>query len=245
MLRGRIQSSVGRTAVAIAVSTLCVTGTSHAQSAYIGASALADISRFGTTGGGNGETFGGAIRAGTSITDRWGLDVEFARTGTLEEENSFDIIPLLAAGAGVATGSFTFTGVGSAPTIAGALPNLRIGPGGFRTTTTQQFATLTAMPWIRQAVGSRAEIVYLGGIALVRTERTSSFGFGGILPLFDGRGDGQEFITYGWGPALGLDVRVFMTDSLRLVPGVRLLVVDEAGRSGWLTRPSLGVQWSF
>ena len=44
-------------------------------------------------------------------------------------------------------------------------------------------------------------------------------------------------MTYGTAPAVGLDVRVAMTDHVRLVPGLRLLAIDENGRTGWMTRP--------
>lgn len=167
------------------------------------------------------------------------MDVEFTRTGTLEEETSFQRFPLLAGGQRGVSIAFGSGGEGSAPSIGRILPDVRL-----RTTTTQQFATLTAMPWVLQNVRSCAQIVYLGGIAFVRSERATSVGFGAPI-LFDGRGDGAALISYGARPAVGLDVRVSMTEHLRFVPDVRLLVVDEGGRSGWLTRPSLGVQWSF
>ena len=35
-------------------------------------------------GGGNGETFGGALRAGTPLGQHWGVELEFARTGEIE-----------------------------------------------------------------------------------------------------------------------------------------------------------------
>ena len=99
------------------------------------------------------------------------------------------------------------------------------------------------MPYLRQSLGSRADIVYLGGLAFVRT--SSRISFGGGIRLLAGNGFEQSFVTYGAAPAVGLDVRVSMTDHLRLVPGLRLLVVDEGGRSGWVTRPSIGLQWTF
>ena len=110
--------------------------------------------------------------------------------------------------------------------------------------TKQRYSTLTVMPYLRQSLGSRADIVYLGGLAFVRTSSQVSFG-GGIRLLGSVIPFEQSFVTYGAAPVVGVDVRVSMTDHLRLVPGLRLLVVDEGGRSGWVTRPSIGLQWTF
>ena len=223
--------------------------TVQAQSTYVGASAVADIARFSSAGiedSSGGEAFGWALRVGTSITDRWGIDLEFTRPGEIEQENPFDIL------AGRPQTIFT----GFAPGLIPVSPGMPIDIGRigaslslpFSSTTAQRYSTLTVMPYIRQSLGSRADIVYLGGLAFVRTSSELSFsGLGSVggrpgtgIPRFE-----QSFVTYGAAPAVGLDVRVSMTDHLRLVPGLRLLVVDEGGRNGWLTRPSIGLQWTF
>ena len=225
--------------------------TVQAQTTYVGASAVADIARFSSAGiedSSGGEAFGWAVRVGTAVTDRWGIDLEFTRPGEIEQENSFNI---LAGGA-----QTVFTGL--APSLIPISPGMPIDIGRigaalslpFSPVTTQRYSTLTVMPYIRQSLGSRADIVYLGGLAFVRTSSELSFGggFGSIGGIRPGGGltrFEQSFVTYGAAPAVGLDVRVSMTDHLRLVPGLRLLVVDEGGRSGWLTRPSVGLQWTF
>ena len=84
----------GATRVGLALVTVlafCTVGIVQAQSTYVGASALADIARFSSAGFGDspgGEAFGGAIRVGTGVTDRWGIDLEFTRPGEIEQENS-------------------------------------------------------------------------------------------------------------------------------------------------------------
>lgn len=246
MRRRSSRSIFLRAGLAVAVATVCTAGTAHAQSTYIGAAAAADIVRFGTAagigGGPSGEAFGGSVRIGTSITDRWGLDLEFARPGEIDHQSSPGLLRVMSA-ATVRQAPGGPGGMIAAPGMPGRAQPFPGGGAFFniqapriaQITTTQRFSTLTAMPWIRQSLGSRADIVYLGGIAFVRTERAISSG---------GRGD-QTAIAYGAAPAVGVDVRVSMTDHLRFVPGMRLLVVDAGGRSGWITRPSLGLQWTF
>jgi hypothetical protein len=218
-----------------------------AQSGYVGASVLADVARFGGPSGAGtstgGEAFGGAIRVGTAIAERWGIDLEFTRPGEIERDTFFALplgVPQAVMFAGrpegaPASGQLAIGGVFELPG-----PNRPfIGPP----TTTQRYTTLTTLAWIRQPLGSRADIVYLGGLAFVRLATRTTFGIGRLasagIRAFD-----ESYTTYGTAPAVGLDVRVTMTEHLRLVPGLRLLAVDES-ESGWLARPSVGLQWRF
>jgi hypothetical protein len=246
MLRSVKTSAATRIGLALMTVTFWSVGVARAQSTYVGASALADVARFGSTGFGRssgGEAFGGAIRVGTAIADRWGLDLEFARPGEIEQDYSFDFavgIPALTSLVGLRPG--TAVQPGAMPVGGGRIGS--IFPPPFSVTTTQRHSTLTVMPWVRQSLGSRADIVYLGGLALLRT--TSRTNYGGVIRLLGGSsGIGESTVSYGSAPAVGLDVRVAMTEHLRLVPGVRLLAVDEGGQTGWLTRPSVGLQWTF
>jgi hypothetical protein len=222
-------------------------GTAHAQSPYVGVSALADIARFGTAGLGassGGEAFGAAVRVGTSVTDRWGVDLEFTRPGEIEEPNAFGIpvpLPLLGEVAGTAVAARPGGGSNAAAGLADRIGS--IFPVPAQLTTTYRFTTLSVMPWVRQSLGSRADIVYLGGIAFLRT--ASSVDYDGVIILGRSGGRLQEYVTYGTAAVVGLDVRVSMTDRVRLVPGVRLLATDEAGPRGWITRPAIGLQWAF
>jgi len=236
-------------ALATVTAIFSTVATVQAQT-YVGASAVADIARFSSAGiedSSGGEAFGWAFRVGTAVTDRWGVDLEFTRPGEIEQENSFNLL------GGLAQTVFPDLAPGLIPVSPGMPIDIgRIGAPlslPFSSETTQRYSTLTVMPYIRQSLGSRADIVYLGGLAFVRTSNEFSFN-GGFSPVGGIRPGGgtrfeQSFVTYGAAPAVGLDVRVSMTDHLRLVPGLRLLVVDEGGRSGWLTRPSIGLQWTF
>jgi hypothetical protein len=238
-----------RAGMAATVTAFALAAPAGAQSPYVGASAVADIVRFGSAApvllDGGGESFGGALRGGTAITDRWGIDIEFARPGEMERSAILDFgpVPLAASQAGAAPGR---PGGGGSSAGVVIFPPI---PPTVEVTVSEQLWTLTTLAWVSQPLGSRAEVVYLGGVAFVRAETGSATA---VIPqprilrlgLVRGAGDGRV-TTYGAGPAVGIDVRVAMTEHLRFVPGLRLLVVDAGGRSGWIARPAVGVQWMF
>lgn len=240
-MSGRMTTHVGLMVLAAMLSQV---GQAEAQSTYVGASVMAEIARFGTAGGfdeaSGGEAFGGAVRIGTAVTERWGLDLEFARPGEIEKQNSFDFPILLAADALLPS---NVRAMMAQPPGRGGAGAIFPAPIPYSVTTSQRYATLTIMPYVRQPLGARADIVYLGGLALLRTTRDVRFGGGGrLLGVAGGR---QTSVTYDSAPAVGLDIRVSMTEHLRLVPGLRVIAVDEFGMGGWLTRPSIGLQWTF
>jgi hypothetical protein len=208
-----------------------LTGTvAAAQSPYAGGSVIADIVRlsgspdFGTPG--NGESFGGTVRVGASLGERWGVDLEFARTGEIESRP--DIRILANAFPITAPGLFIF-------------PQPQI-------TARRQASTLTTMLWWRHEVGERFDLVYLGGVAFTRGDASLRIEIPsipipspiGLVPVPSQVID-QESVSYTTGVAVGLDGRIWMTERLRLVPGLRLLTVPD----GWVVRPAVGIQWIF
>ena len=72
-----------------------------AQGGYIGAFLVADVARFdqydrtGRDDSGNGEALGFALRLGTELGSRWGVEVEFVRPGEISSEVTPEILPLL------------------------------------------------------------------------------------------------------------------------------------------------------
>ena len=234
--------AAARVVLALALAACGGTGAAQAQSTYVGASVLAEVTRFGSNGlsdSAGGEAFGGAIRVGTGITDRWGIDLEFTRPGEIEEANPFAYLAggfesmLLEITRGLA-----IPGAGM-PRGSGAISAL---PVPFTATTARRYSTFTVMPYVRQTLGSRADVLYLGGIAFVRT--TSRMDFTGGLRFISLPAD-TTWVNYSAAPAVGVDVRARMTDNVKLVPGVRMLAIDDAGRTGWVIRPSIGLQWAF
>ena len=204
--------------------------TAHAQSPYVGGSLVGDVVRlsgssdFGSTG--SGEALGGALRVGTPLGERWGVDLEFARTGEIEAQPDIRI-------------------------LADAFPT--IGPGVLifpqpEISTRRQASTLTTMLWWQHDLGERFDLVYLGGAAFTRSDSQLTIEFP-IIPLpspiggvpLPSRVLDQESVSYSTGVAVGLDGRIWMTERLRLVPGLRLLTIP----GGWVVRPAVGIQWVF
>jgi hypothetical protein len=208
-----------------------------AQSAYVGGAVLADITRASGTSGitdgrpGNGETIGAALRVGSPLGQRWGVELEFVRSGETEWRPDVTIL------AGISGGFADF--------IARD-PSLLIYPTP-EINVESRLSTLTTSVWWRQRVSDRFNLVYLGGVAFARTESETEVGYQQIaLP---GRGGmtlptrfyEQESVSYDTGASVGLDGDIEMTEHLRLVPGVRMLTVA----SRWIVRPSVGLNWRF
>src|SRR5688572_478044 len=97
------------TRAGIVLLCVCLAEPARAQSAYVVGSLAAEISRSSRaetvgfeTPSGDGEVLGGSLRAGTSLGDRWGVELEFARGATSEQETTPN--PRILQGA-----SFTFS----------------------------------------------------------------------------------------------------------------------------------------
>lgn len=203
-----------------------------AQSAYVGASVLADVVR--TSGPldqlGNGEALGAALRVGASLGEHWGVELEFTRSGDIEWRPDVSIL---------ARATPTFT------QVIGVLPDIAIFPTPEISIETQ-LSTLGTTVWWRQKVSDRFSLVYLGGAAFARTRSETSVGYprlttplgGQTLPtgLFT-----QETVSYDTGVNVGLEGQIGMTDHLHLVPGLRLVSVS----SRWIIRPAVGLHWQF
>ncbi len=204
-----------------------------AQPVYVGASLLADISRFTTievdpstfsnelTGG--GETIGFSLVVGTALGDRWGVELEFVRPGVLEHsvERQIELVP---------------------PGIP--VPPRPIPPFEFEIRSSERHTTVTPAVWFRQPIGDRADLCYLGGVTFVRTAREQEVVFDPRLPVLSIPVT-QEIVEHTVGPMVGLEGRIRMTSHLALTPGIRLLAVTAGGRNGWLIRPGVGVHWRF
>lgn len=209
---------------------LLTAATASAQSPYAGGSVVFDIVRLSgsrdSDTSGSGESLGGAVRVGTSLGERWGVDLEFGQSGEIESQPDFRIL------------SQTFPGI---------TPGLTIFPQP-QISTRRQSSTLTTTLWRRHEAGERFELMYLGGVAFTRTEtklRIDIRGFPIPLPIGSVSTPAQvieqEAVSYGTGVAVGLDGRIRMTERLRLVPGLRLLGVP----GGWVVRPAAGLHWIF
>jgi hypothetical protein len=223
--------------MATAVFALVATSAS-AQTPYVGASLFGDVVRSthtetaggrGVTGG--GEALGFALRAGTRLGAAWGVEVEFARPASIDEEGVPGGLPIPAL-----QQSLTFERLPIDGTVI--FPPVIV---GFRSS--QRNTTLSAVAWAEQVVSARVSLVYLGGVGFVRSRHEFSASYSPLLgasptifPPFT-----SETVLYGGGALAGFEARLALTDRAQLVPGIRLHAIDNT----WLVRPSVGINWSF
>ncbi len=223
------------------IAVLCVSAATPAlaqDGAYVGASVGMDAARFSSAGDidnpATGEAFSWALRAGAPIASRFGVELEFVRPESIENNETPDVRILGS--------SFPFSAEAAAAlALIGATTPI-ISPINFSVRTEQRNTTLAASVWARQEISPKFSMVYLGGIGFFRIEQEFEYSFSGggsraptILPR------SSRLIQYGVGPMAGVEARVGMSDHLRLVPGVRL----QALQGGWIVRPAIGLAWEF
>ena len=218
-----------------------------AQGAYVGAFLVGEIVRVDqydsrAEDSGNGESLGFALRLGSPIGAKWGVEAEFVRPGEITSNQLPEIFP-------AAVYDFTLT-----PSIPG-LPNT----GGYDPAifppfapsisyefrSTERRSTLSTSLWVRQEISSRVSMVYLGGVAFGRTsnevEITYTFPRQAILPLPPISPLINESISYDVQPMVGVEGRIRLAGKVDLVPGLRL----HGAQGGWLIRPAVGLSWNF
>jgi hypothetical protein len=140
---------IGRATVLLCMSTTSAV----AQSTYATASVGTEVSRFmrfeqdipsdGFTGG---EAVFGALRVGTAVGERWGVELEFARPAALNHSSIL--------GSGRLDLPFDE-------------PQLHI---------KQEKASISMLAWVPQRVGSAVQLVYLGGVTFHRTATAGRLG---------------------------------------------------------------------
>jgi hypothetical protein len=204
------------------------------QSIYVGAAAGSDT--FLTTKidagqfiqpetGGTTPVVG--VRAGIALGERWGAEVEVARSLTIERDETVDFpnFPL---------------------TIGGIVP-VGFPRPSFRVESEQALTAVNALAWASYPLNARVDLVVLAGASFQRSEVEQRFAVAFpqiFLPgtaVFTVAPASTRVITYDVGPVVGIDGRIRFGDHLRVVPALRLS--DTAG--GWSIRPTAGVDWVF
>jgi hypothetical protein len=228
----------------VAIGLVLLFGCTSAASAqtYIGASFIGDIVRQSgqrDLNPGNGETFGGALRVGTTLGSQWGVEFEFARTGEI------DVSPTLAA---FSRGSFTVTS-----SSADEVFPIQTFPAFTEISAQRQLATLSTMLFWQHSIGDRVTLAYLGGVSFTRVDSRLRIDYEDIifppsplpgfpLPLPRPRPTIEsESVTYDADVAVGFEGRIGMTEHVKLVPGIRL----QTAAGGWTLRPGIGLHWQF
>jgi opacity protein-like surface antigen len=218
----------------VLVTLLAAASPAAAQSTYVGASLVSDIARFSKIvpdEGGVGSIIGGAfdedgaalgfnVKIGRGITDRWGVEFEFARSGEFEHRANLAL-----------------------PALIPQRLDLRV-PIELEFASERTHTSLAALAWVRQDLGDRVELSYLAGVAFNRVE--SEFEYDGpriaIFPPVSI--PGYETIFYDVGPAVGVEA-AFKFGSAAVTGGVRLQSAGSSSGSGWLIRPNVGMRWTF
>jgi len=220
---------------------MIVAAPAFAQGSYIGAFLVADVVRLDeydsrAEDSGNGEALGFALRLGTPIGSRWGVELEFVRPGEITSDQTPQILPAL-----------TTVNVGSS--LPPGLPNVSVPDStllfpsySYRFQSTQRRTTLSTALWVRQEISRRFSLAYLGGIAFGRTSTELDIDYLPIRPtILPIPRLSSESINYDISPMVGVEGRIGMSRQVDLVPGIRL----HGFQGGWLIRPALGLSWTF
>jgi hypothetical protein len=213
----------------------------YAQGAYVSASLTGDVLRLnsvegaGGSGSSGGEAIGFALRLGTELGSKWGVEAEFARPAEIESDLSPGIVPL----------AYNVT---VSPTLPGVttLPDSVVYPRfTYRFRTSQRTTTISAGLWARQELSRSVSLMYIGGAGFHRRTEDASITVepGPILAampvIFPPTS--TSTITYETGAFAGIEGRFNLTEHAHLVAGVRLHGLN----GGWLLRPSAGIGWNF
>ena len=212
-----------------------------AQSTYVSAAIVGDVLRgthaetaLGPDISQGGEAVGFALRVGTPLGSRWGVELEFTRGGEIDFDFS-GAIPLASRVDAITWSSL----VPGSP-----MPQLLSRPVSLSLRSARRHNTLSTTVWMNQELSQRVSLVYLAGMGFYRNTFESEARFGilppelsipGLFPTL------SKTVSYGVRPLVGFEVRIDLTDHVELVPGVRLHGLDNA----WLVRPAVGLAWKF
>jgi hypothetical protein len=223
----------------LAVVLSLVAAAALAQSPYVAATVGADVSRFSHSTSSltrlpssDSEVISWSLRAGTSVGENWGVELEFVKSGRSRVEGPFGVQPLIPATGTVPGGTI----------IVSPLPNIP-SPIAFQTDVRRSHSDFDTVAWARQRVAGSVDLVYLGGVAFSRQRSEITQTFPTVLALFAPGGGTfrTTTINYSTRPLVGAEARIALTSHMRLVPGIRLQGLGE----GWLVRPYAGLGWFF
>lgn len=229
------------------VSVLCAT---HAfAQTYVAATLGADLTKSNesTTNGmtfpsGDRDSIGWGLRVGTTLGSRWGVELEFNRSGELEMQNG----PIIL-GQSLLNGSAAFPQL---PTLPGLVEGRRAIFPAPEFHTDQRNTTWNTSAWVSQPLGTHADLVILGGFGFSRVVQNTEYSISGPRRLLDlipiaQRSYRTRTINYGVGPLVGAEVRIRMTDHLALTPGFRAQSLGNNLARVLLLRPSVALHWTF
>jgi hypothetical protein len=213
-----------------------------AQSPYVAGAIGGEIVRSTSTSSsgstfapGSGESWSGAVRLGSLVAPRVGVELEWLHPGPIETDASGPIYLARDLPSGV----LDLLGASAFPDALS------------RSIVSQQSrtraSTLSTLAFLRQPLSDRVDLVYLGGIGFSRVVHEMEYGFPRILAAPAGLvlpSSRTRTTQYGVGPVVGAEARIGMTEHARLVAGMRLHALGQSV-NGWLMRPNVGLSWTF
>ena len=209
-----------------------------AQSTYIGASLVGDFARFSKVdydddsprilwddGSSDLEALGFNLKIGRALGERWGVELEFARSGEMESRMRPVVLPA------------ELRSLPPQSTLPILIADIQIEQE-------QRHIGLGALAWVRQDLGARVDLSYLGGVVFSRWETEHDYEVTISRPaIYPPIRNDFTTITYGITPAVGVEAALKLGDAGAVTTGVRLQ--GTAGRNGWLVRPNVGFRWMF
>lgn len=231
----------------------CVSATPASAQTYIAGLLGADVIRSTqiesgplAIPNGDGQTLSSALRVGTALGERWGVELEFALGGEIEQETTFR--PPINLLSGTTGSPFNFP--------VALVPEPLIFPPitlEYSYELEQEHVTISPAAWVRQSLSGSIDLVYLGGLTFSRTESEQSVSMrrlavsvpGITVPLIAPNPQATKSTAYGIGPMAGIDARWSLADHVMLVTGVRMQGMKTGSGDAWLIRASAGLGWMF
>jgi len=226
------------------VACVLLAASAQAQSVYVGGAIGAEVVRTSSTksGGttfdsGSGEAFAGAIRIGTFIAPRFGVELEYFRPGEIDGDagGPISLADDRQLSYSVFQDGFLASGLASIPSIISQSTRTRA-------------STTSALLTARQPIGSRIEVVYLGGVGFSRVVREIEYGIPRLaFPVAPAvqRSYSTRTTQYAAGPVVGIEMRAGMGAHAQVVAGLRVHTLGQSVVDGWMIRPSVGLAWKF
>lgn len=181
----------------------------------------------------DGEAVSGNVRAGTSLGERWGVELEIARNARIERELTFrppsillgfDVVPIPVP----------------TPQI---FPPISI---EYRSRVRAQHTAISPVLWVAQALSGSVDLAYVGGLAFTRTVSTVDLtvvrGLPSFLPPLTQM---TRRTLYDVKPVAGIELRLGLTEHLRLIAGTRIQGLKSNTGDAWAVRTAAGLGWIF
>lgn len=237
------RSSVSAVLSIAALTLLSTVTPAAAQSTYVGAALVGDIFRATrveldgtesrtTASLPDGESLGFNVRVGRRLGPSWGVELEFARSGELEQRlrqpfSSSRVIRDLPVGVLIPE-------------------NITLPPVEVEIDTEQRHTSVAALGWFRQRLGNHVDLSYLGGIVFNRVVTEQDFDLtSDRLALWRPLLPDSVSTEHGIGAAVGLDAGFRVAEGTAITAGLRMQSVSIGGRDAWRVRPNVGVRIDF